>query len=73
MQIKAKTKTKSSSRKRRTPGEIVRMKKECSWQMKMSTSPPKKICWGPTIYCRKQTKLTKKTKTTNAPRKTYSA
>jgi hypothetical protein len=26
MQIKAKTKTKSSSRKRRTPGEIVRMK-----------------------------------------------
>jgi hypothetical protein len=26
MQIKAKTKTKSSRRKRRTPGEIVRMK-----------------------------------------------
>jgi hypothetical protein len=30
--------------------------------MKMSTSPPKEICWGPTIYCRKQNKPTKKTK-----------
>ena len=25
---------------------------------KMSTSPPKEICWGPTIYCSKQNKLT---------------
>jgi hypothetical protein len=24
-------------------------------QMKTSTSPPKEICWGPTIYCSKQT------------------
>jgi hypothetical protein len=71
-QIKAKTKTKSSSRKRRTPGEKVRVKMECSWQMKTSTSPPKEICWGPTIYCRKQNKPTNKTKTTDAPRKTHS-
>jgi hypothetical protein len=66
-------KTKSSSGKRRTLGEIVRMKTECSWQMKTSTSPPKEICWGPTIYCSKQNKLTKKTKTTDTPRKTHSA
>jgi hypothetical protein len=38
---------------------------ECSWQMKMSTSPPKEFCWGPAIYYSKQTKLTKKTKTTS--------
>jgi hypothetical protein len=24
--------------------------------MKMSTSPPKEICWGPTIYCSKKKK-----------------
>jgi hypothetical protein len=23
---------------------------------KTSTSPPKEICWGPTIYCSKQNK-----------------
>jgi hypothetical protein len=40
--------------------------------MKTSTSPPKEIFWGPTIYCSKQTKLTKKTKTTDTPRKTHS-
>jgi hypothetical protein len=37
--------------------------------MKTSTYPPKEICWGPTIYCSKQTKLINKTKTTDAPRK----
>jgi hypothetical protein len=41
--------------------------------MKMSTSPPKEFYWGPTIYYSKQNKLTKKTKTTDAPRKTHSA
>jgi hypothetical protein len=41
--------------------------------MKMSKSPPKEICWGPTIYCSKQNKLTNKTKTTDAPRKMHSA
>jgi hypothetical protein len=32
---------------------------------KWSASPPKKNCWGPTIYCRKQnkTKLKEKVKT----------
>jgi hypothetical protein len=37
--------------------------------MKMSTYPPKEICWDPTIYFSKQNKLTKKTKTTDAPKK----
>jgi hypothetical protein len=41
--------------------------------MKNKATYPKEICWGPTIYCRKQTKLTKKNKTTDAPRKTHSA
>jgi hypothetical protein len=41
--------------------------------MKTSTTPPKEICWGPTIYCSKQNKPAKKTKTTDAPRKTNSA
>jgi hypothetical protein len=35
---------------------------ECSWQMKTSTSPPKEICWGPTIYCSKQNKTKLKAK-----------
>jgi hypothetical protein len=35
---------------------------ECSWQIKTSTSPPKEICWGPTIYYRKQNKRKLKTK-----------
>jgi hypothetical protein len=34
---------------------------------------PKEIYWGPTIYCSKQNKLIKITKTTDAPRKTHSA
>jgi hypothetical protein len=29
---------------------------------KQSTSPPKDICWGPTIYCRKQNKRKLKAK-----------
>jgi hypothetical protein len=29
---------------------------------KRSTSPPKEICWGPTIYCRKQNKTKLKIK-----------
>jgi hypothetical protein len=41
--------------------------------MKSKATSPKEIYWGPTIYCSKQTKLIKKTKTTNTPRKTYSA
>jgi hypothetical protein len=72
-QIKAKTKTKSSSRKRRTLGFWLEWKLERSWQMKSKATFPKQICWGPTIYCSKQTKLITKTKTTNAPRKTHSA
>jgi hypothetical protein len=66
-------KTKSSSRKRRTPGEIVRMKTECSLQMKTSTSPPKETLCDLTIYFSKQSKRKLKTKTTDAPRKTHSA
>jgi hypothetical protein len=30
--------------------------------MKMSKSPPKEICWGPTIYCSKQNKIKLKSK-----------
>jgi hypothetical protein len=41
--------------------------------MKSNATSPKEICWGPTIYYSKQNKLIKKTKTTDAPRKTYSA
>jgi hypothetical protein len=42
--------------------------------MKTSTSPPKKFVGvQPFIAANKQTKLTKKTKTTDAPRKTHSA
>jgi hypothetical protein len=29
---------------------------------KWSASPPKEICWGPTIYCRKQNKRKLKAK-----------
>jgi hypothetical protein len=29
---------------------------------KRSTSPPKEICWGPTIYCSKQNKRKLKAK-----------
>jgi hypothetical protein len=41
--------------------------------MKSKATSPKEIYWGPTIYCSKQNKLIKKTKQTNAPRKTHSA
>jgi hypothetical protein len=41
--------------------------------MESKATSPKEICWGPTIYCRKKTKLIKKTKTTDAPRKMHSA
>jgi hypothetical protein len=37
--------------------------------MKSKATSPKEICWGPTIYRSKQTKLIKKTKTTDAPEK----
>jgi hypothetical protein len=55
-QIKAKMKTKSSSRKRRTPGEIVRMKNRVFFANDNEATSPKEICWGPTIYCSKQNK-----------------
>jgi hypothetical protein len=42
---------------------------ECSWQMKTSTSPPKEIFWGPTIYCSKQNKTKLKTKSKDDPKK----
>jgi hypothetical protein len=29
---------------------------------KRSASPPKEICWGPTLYCRKQNKINLKEK-----------
>jgi hypothetical protein len=29
---------------------------------KLRTSPPREICWGPTIYCSKQNKIKLKTK-----------
>jgi hypothetical protein len=38
---------------------------------KWSASPPKEICWGPTIYCSKQNKTEIESK--DAPRKTHSA
>jgi hypothetical protein len=41
--------------------------------MKSKATSPKEICCGPTIYYSKQTKLVKKTKTTDAPRNTHSA
>jgi hypothetical protein len=37
--------------------------------MKSKATSPKRICWGPTIYCSKQNKTKLKTKTTDAPRK----
>jgi hypothetical protein len=46
---------------------------ECSWQWKTDSSPLKETWCDLTIYCSKQNKLTKKTKTTDAPRKTHSA
>jgi hypothetical protein len=39
---------------------------------KWSASPPKEICWGPTIYCRKKQMKTE-SKSKDAPRKTHSA
>jgi hypothetical protein len=38
---------------------------------KQSASPPKEICWGPTIYCSKQNKRKLKTKKKDALRKTH--
>ena len=73
-QIKAKMKTKSSSRKRRTPDEIVRMKNGvlfCKWK-RVHLLQRKFVGVQPFIAANK-TKLTKKTKTTDAPRKTHSA
>jgi hypothetical protein len=66
-------KNKSSSRKRRTPGEIVRMKTECSWQMKTRQLLQRKFIGVQPFIAANKTKLTKKTKTTDAPRKTHSA
>jgi hypothetical protein len=42
---------------------------------KQSKSPPKKICWGPTIYCSKQnkTKLKAKVKTLQEKRIVHEA
>jgi hypothetical protein len=41
--------------------------------MKGKATSPKEICWSSTIYYIKLTKLIRKDKTTNAPRKTHSA
>jgi hypothetical protein len=43
--------------------------------MKTSKSPPKEICWGPTIYCSKQnkTKLKNKVKTLQEKRIVHEA
>jgi hypothetical protein len=35
----------------------------------VSTSPPKEICWRPTIYCSKQNKTKLKAKSKDAARK----
>jgi hypothetical protein len=37
-------------------------KRSALGKRKMSTSPPKEICWGPTIYCSKQNKIKIKNK-----------
>jgi hypothetical protein len=37
--------------------------------MKKSTSPPKEICWGPTIYCSKKKQKKNESKSKDAPRK----
>jgi hypothetical protein len=34
-------------------------------------SPPKEICWGPSIYYRKQNKIKLKAKLKDAPRKMH--
>jgi hypothetical protein len=41
--------------------------------MKSKETSPKEICWGPTIYYRKQNKTKLKAKITDAPRKMHSA
>jgi hypothetical protein len=46
---------------------------ECSWQIKTSTYPPNEICWGPTIYCRKQNKRKLKAKTLQEKRIVHEA
>ena len=71
-QIKAKTKTKSSSRKRRTLGEIVRMKNGVFLANENEYISSKRNLLG-SNHLLLQTKPTKKTKTTDAPRKTHSA
>jgi hypothetical protein len=41
--------------------------------MKSKATSPKEICWVQPFITANKTKLTKKTKTTDAPRKTHSA
>jgi hypothetical protein len=55
-------KAKRSSRKREHSLNDKSKKRSVLGKWKMSTSPPKEICWDPTIYSRKQNKIKLKTK-----------
>jgi hypothetical protein len=55
-------KAKRSSRKREHSLNDKSEKRSVLGKSKASTSPPKEICWGPTIYCIKQNKRKLKTK-----------
>jgi hypothetical protein len=57
-----KMKAKRSSRKREHSLNDKSEKRSVLGKWKMSTSPPKEICWGPTIYCSKQNKRKLKAK-----------
>jgi hypothetical protein len=72
MQIKAKTKTKSSSKKRRTLDEI-RVKTRAFLANENEYISSKGNLLGSNHLLQQTNKPTKKTKTTDAPRKTHSA